>query len=131
MAIQYTWNITRLEYYPSKDGFNKVINTVHWTYTATDEQYTSYVFGSKQLDTDNLDPNKHVEYDKMTEEVVIKWVTGSMGSAAVDELQAILRKNLNDQRAPINVIANPPWYQNPANTGEMVPPNPIPVGDSA
>ena len=40
MAISYTWNVSTVDTYPTKDSKSDVVHNVHWRLTATDDSNT-------------------------------------------------------------------------------------------
>ena len=37
MAIAYTWDVSTVDTYPTKDSKSDVVHNVHWRLTATDD----------------------------------------------------------------------------------------------
>ncbi len=62
MAIGYTWNVSTVDTYPTKNGKSDVVYNVHWRLTATDDtnkdgdgnNWTAEVYGSQLVDTSDL-----------------------------------------------------------------------------
>ena len=62
MAINYAWDVSTVDTYPTKDSNSDVVYNVHWRLTATDDTnkdsegnyWTAGVYGSQGLDTDSI-----------------------------------------------------------------------------
>ena len=71
--MEYTWDFTEVEVYPTmtKDGveYSDVLHTIHWTYTASegDDSQTHI----DRLELDLSDMTGFVPYSELTRETVI------------------------------------------------------------
>ena len=62
MAIGYTWDVSTVDTYPTKDSKSDVVYNVHWRLTATDDtnkdsdgnNWTATTYGSQGVDTSDL-----------------------------------------------------------------------------
>ena len=109
MATEFTWSIPTLEYFPSKDGFNDVVHIIHWVLVGTDGDLSSSVYGTQNLNTDDLNPDKYVAYDNLTFETVVSWLEESLGVDRINELHTIVQQNIDNMKNPPNVVTPPPW----------------------
>ena len=55
MAIQYTWDVNTVEVYPSHDGNDNVIHTVHWKLKGVDGSYQHTEIGIANLNTADIE----------------------------------------------------------------------------
>lgn len=106
MAIVYTWCFPTLDVIYSEDGFQNVVQTVHWTYTAVDGDYTASSYGTVGLPAPG---QPFTAYDDLTPEIVQGWVVGVMGQEKVDAMNASLANNIASQKNPTGGALPPPW----------------------
>ena len=95
MAISYSWNVSTVDTYPTKDSKSDVVHNVHWRLTATDDSNTvkdmdgndipvsANVYGSQSLDTSDLSSFK--AFADLTASDVQGWVETALGSDKVSE----------------------------------------------
>lgn len=101
MATTFTWGINTLER-ETDDGF---VFTAHYTVDANDGTYSSGAYGSIGFER----PENLIPYADLTKEAVIGWVKEALGGQEkVDEIEAALQAQLNEQRAPTKA-AGVPW----------------------
>lgn len=117
MAITYTWAVNNLER-TTADG---VVNTVHYTVSATDGTYNSGAYGSVGVNGEVTIP-----YGELTEEVCVGWVKAALGNEinetdeegnertaeertalAVGQVEAALAAQINEQAAPTRASGKP------------------------
>ncbi len=97
----FTWKIAQLER-ETADGF---VFTAHYTVDANDGTYSSGAYGSVGFER----PENLIPYADLTEEVVVGWVKEALGGdEKVDEIQAALQEQLDQQRNPTKA-AGVPW----------------------
>ena len=91
MAISYTWNVSTVDTYPTKDSKSDVVYNVHWRLKATDDtnkdsegnNWTAEVYGTQVVDTSDLSSFK--AFADLTASDVQGWVEAAMGE---DEVQS-------------------------------------------
>lgn len=101
-ATTFAWNVAQMERHASSG----IVMTVHYTVDANDGTYSAGAYGSVGLEApeDNVIP-----YADLTPEVVIGWTQAKLGGdEKVNEIQAALQKQLDEQRAP-SVAQGMPW----------------------
>jgi hypothetical protein len=87
--VNYKWVISSLDA-KIKDGeLEKIIETVHWRYQATDAEHTADVYGSVGLD--KPEASSFINADQLTKETVISWLEAKLD---VDALKISLDKQL-------------------------------------
>ena len=109
MAINYTWDVSTVDTYPTKDSKSDVIYTVHWRLTATDDTnkdsdgnfWSSYNYGSQILDTSDLSSFK--AFASVTASDVQGWVEAAMGSDEVTEMKTSLDGQIAKMITPNSV----------------------------
>jgi hypothetical protein len=94
MTTTFKWEIAQLER-TTADG---VVFTVHYTVAASDGTYSSSAYGSLGLEQPEDDI---IPYADLTPEIVIGWVQEKLGGPEkVDEIEAALQAQLDEQHAP-------------------------------
>ena len=109
MAISYTWNVSTVDTYPTKDSKSDVVHNVHWRLTATDDtnkdsdgnNWTAEVYGSQSVDTSDLSSFK--VFADLTASDVQGWVEAALGADKVTELKAGLDANIAEKVTPTSV----------------------------
>jgi hypothetical protein len=102
MATEFNWGVAQLERHLS-DG---VVYTVHYTIEAFDGTYRSSAYGSLGLDAP--DDDDLIAYADLTPEIVIDWVKEKFGEEKVDEIEAALQAQIDQQKTP-TTGAGLPW----------------------
>ena len=101
-ATAFTWNVVQMERH-SSDG---IVMTVHYSVDAHDGTYSSGAYGSVGLEAPE---GNVIPYADLTPEIVIGWVKEKLGGEEkVNEIQAALQKQLDEQRAP-SIAQGMPW----------------------
>lgn len=97
----FTWKIAQLER-ETADGF---VFTAHYTVDANDGTYSAGAYGSVGFER----PENLIPYADLTEDLVVAWTQEALGGEEkVNEIQAALQANLNEQRQPTKA-AGTPW----------------------
>ena len=94
MAIGYTWNVSTVDTYPTKDSKSDVIYNVHWRITATDDtnkdsdgnNWTATSYGTQSVDTSDL--SSFTAFADLKASDVQGWVETAMGSDAVTAMKS-------------------------------------------
>lgn len=101
--MEYKINITRLEYIPTYNTYEKVVNRVYWNYEAIKGSIVTGIGGS----TDLTPPKSiFVPFDNLQEDIVIGWISGSLD---IDNLQSTLNNSIDNIENPKIIQSNPPW----------------------
>jgi hypothetical protein len=93
--VNYNWIISDLVAKIQDGDLEKVIETVHWRYQATDGEHTADVYGSVGLEAPDAESFK--PFEEVTEADVIAWLESKLD---VEAMQEGLSKQLD-------AIANP------------------------
>jgi hypothetical protein len=97
----FTWHIANLER-ETADGF---VFTAHYTIDANDGTYNAGAYGSVGFER----PENLIPFADLQEDVVIAWVQEAIGGEEkVNEIQAALQAQLDEQRHP-SKAAGVPW----------------------
>ena len=109
MAINYAWDVSTVDTYPTKDSNSDVVYNVHWRLTATDDAnndsdgnpQTADVYGSQALDTDSI--SSFVAFGSLDAAKVQSWVEAALTSDTVTELKAGLDAQIAEKITPTSV----------------------------
>ena len=109
MAISYTWDVSTVDTYPTKDSKSDVVYNVHWRLKATDDtnkdsdgnNWTADVYGSQGLDTSDLSSFKAFADLKASD--VQGWVEAALGADKVTAMKAGLDANIAEKVTPTSV----------------------------
>ena len=109
MAINYTWDVSTVDTYPTKDSKSDVVHNVHWRLKATDDtnkdsdgnNWTADVYGSQVVDTSDLSSFK--AFADLTASDVQGWVEAALGADTVTAKKASLDANIAAKITPTSV----------------------------
>jgi hypothetical protein len=106
--ITYNWNFDPLTVGTTLDGFENVVLTVHWQYTAISGSYSARTIGTQDF---SFNPNQEnfIPFDQLTKEIVEGWVVQAMGENRIHEMQESLASQIEEQISPKVVNMSPPW----------------------
>ena len=110
MAIGYTWDVSTVDTYPTKDSKSDVVYNVHWRLTATDDtnkdsngdNWTATVYGTQSLDTSDL--SSFIEWSSLKASDVQGWVETAMGSDTVTAMKTALDEQIAEKVSPTSVL---------------------------
>lgn len=106
MAITYTWIISQLDCIPSEDGYQNVVQTVHWRLRGVDGGHSAEVYGSVALPGPG---QPFTSYTDLTQDQVVGWVETALGPEQVLEYQANIAQQIASQINPPIVTPPLPW----------------------
>ena len=109
MAINYAWDVSTVDTYPTKDSNSDVVYNVHWRLTATDDAnndadgnpQTATVYGSQGLDTDSI--SSFTAFADLTSSDVQGWVEAALGADEVTAMKASLDAQIAEKITPTSV----------------------------
>ena len=109
MAISYTWDVSTVDTYPTKDSKSDVVHNVHWRLKATDDtnkdsngnNWTAEVYGSQLVDTSDL--SSFTAFADLTASDVQGWVEAALGADEVTAMKASLDANIAEKITPTSV----------------------------
>ena len=105
--MELTWHINQMQCYPEYEGNADVVFTVHWSLTATEDEYVGYAYGSVGL---TLDPEAtYVPYADLTKEQVIGWVKDALGAEQVVAYETSVADQIAVQQNPPVLTPPLPW----------------------
>lgn len=107
MPMEITWNINQMDAYPEYEGSTNVVFTVHWSVTATEDEYVGYSYGSVGL---TLDPEAtFTPFAELTKEQVVGWVHAALGEDQVVAIETSVANQIAIQQNPPVVTPPLPW----------------------
>ena len=109
MAIGYTWDVSTVDTYPTKDSKSDVVYNVHWRLTATDDtnkdsegnNWTATTYGSQGVDTSDL--SSFTAFADLTASDVQGWVEAALGADEVTAMKAELDAKIAELITPTSV----------------------------
>jgi len=109
MAINYAWDVSTVDTYPTKDSNADVVYNVHWRLTATDDtnqdsdgnNWTATSYGSQAVDTSDL--SSFTAFADLTASDVQGWVEAALGADEVTAMKAALDAQIAEKITPTSV----------------------------
>ena len=110
MAIEFAWDVKKVEVYPNLDGNEDVIHRVHWRLTATDTENLNELgtrnimeqeIGIVDFNTSNI--TNFISLDSLDSATVESWVESSIGSEQLQDFKDNLENRINKQVNPTSV----------------------------
>ena len=107
MAITYKWTINALDAKISHDGKSNVVDTIHWSYLAS-EDHEAGVHEVSSIGTHSIeyDKDNFLEYDNIKESDVITWLEAGLD---VDAMKANLNAQIALLKVPVNKTFHAPF----------------------
>ena len=106
MANTYKWTINALDAKISHDSKDNVINTIHWGYSAVDDDDDTKVASSIGTHSVEYDADNFTEYDSLQKSDVIAWLEDELD---VDAMKAGLDAQIALLKAPVNKTFHNPF----------------------
>ena len=105
MAINYTWDVSTVDTYPTKDSNADVVYNVHWKLKATDDtnkdsngnNWSAELYGTQVLNTKSI--SSFVAFGSLDAAKVQGWVEAAMGADEVSRWKGILDRKIADDMA--------------------------------
>ena len=104
MAINYTWNVSTVDTYPTLDGNVDVVYNVHWKLNAEDtdnNNCTASIYGTQVVDT--ADIGDFIAFADLTNSDVQGWVEAAIGADEVQSLKDKLDALIAEKITPTSV----------------------------
>ena len=109
MAINYTWDVSTVDTYPTKDSKSDVVYNVHWRLKATDDtnkdsdgnNWTADVYVTQVVDTSDL--SSFTAFADLTASDVQGWVEAALGADSVTAKKASLDAEIAEKVTPTSV----------------------------
>ena len=109
MAIGYTWDVSTVDTYPTKDSKSDVVYNVHWRLKATDDtnkdsdgnNWTAEVYGTQVVNTSDLSSFK--AFADLTASDVQGWVEAALTADTVTAMKTSLDAEIAEKVTPTSV----------------------------
>lgn len=99
--MNYTWEITGIKRKNTSDLSNVIVQT-YWKKVGTDEDGNQGTFsGATPFDLSTVDPDNFVEYEDLTEEMVLSWIQSVVIGGYEDHVNGVIAKQIEDQVNPV------------------------------
>lgn len=122
MAITYTWKVTGLRKIESSGDLDNVVIGTRWEKIGTDENGNEGKFvGATPFKPSDVDPNSFVDWNNLTEEVVLSWIKPVVVGTYEDHVNEQIAKQIRDKKSPVTEVQHMPWDPNPPT---VTPPTP-------
>jgi len=106
--VTYDWNCKTVDCYPEQNSEADVVYNVHWIVTGTSDQldpegnpYSATNIGTQVLDTSSI--TNFIPFDQLTNDEVVAWTKGAMGSEQVAEIESNIEKQIQDLITPTSI----------------------------
>lgn len=104
MQATYTWEIKSMKCYPLAQGNEKVVFSVDWACTATQDNHSAYDYGSCGIEYAG---GEFKPYEKLKNEDVVKWLWDN--GIDKDQVEQNLQGQINAKINPKSVELPLPW----------------------
>jgi len=109
MAINYTWDVSTCDCYPTKSGKSNVVHIVHWRLKGTDDSnndsngnpQTAEAYNSVDLDTSDL--SSFTNWSSLDAAKVQSWVEAALGADEITKLKALIDAQIAEKVSPTSV----------------------------
>ena len=111
MAMTYTWKIKNLKKTNVPNtNLTDVIVATRWIVTGTDEDGNSAEYeGATPFRASEVDPNNFVDFNNLTEEVVISWIQQVVIGDYLKRVYEEIDKQINKFKRPTSDVDYFPW----------------------
>ena len=111
MALTYNWKLNSLKKTSAANLSNVVIGTT-WTLTGTDaDNYSGTFSGATPFKVAELDPSSFIDYNSLTEDIVLGWVQAVVVGSYKDHIDEQINKQIRDKKNPVEEASGNtlPW----------------------
>jgi hypothetical protein len=119
--MNYTWKLKSLKRKDSEELKNIIVQT-YWEKIGTDEDGNTGSFqGATPFDLTTVDPDNFVEYEDLTEEMVLSWIQSIVVGLYADRVNKEIADQIEEKKNPtVEVFSGFPW-----DPEEEVTPTPL------
>jgi hypothetical protein len=111
--MNYTWKLKSLKKINTETVNNAVVQTF-WTKTGTDENGNEGIFqGTTPFELSSVDPNNFVNYEDLTEEIVLEWIKSVVVGDYEEHVNEQIQKKINEKINLIEDVKNHEFPWNP------------------
>jgi len=106
MAINYTWDVSNCDVFPTKSSKSNVVHSVHWRLTGIDDTnndadgnpQSHFIIGVEELDTSDL--SNFTNWSSLDAATVQGWVESSLGEDKVTALKQNIDNVIAEKVSP-------------------------------
>lgn len=109
--LTYNWKLNSLRKTSAANLSNVVIGTT-WSLTGTDaDNYSGTFSGATPFKVAELDPSSFIDYNSLTEDIVLGWVQAVVVGSYKDHIDEQINKQIRDKKNPVEEATgnNLPW----------------------
>lgn len=104
----YTWTILRLDAYPTYEGVEHAVYSMHWRLAADDGAgHSAYCYGTQSAGP--INPNDFTPFNELTEAQVLGWLEAAMGQEQIARIKADADAQIEQQINPTSESLPVPW----------------------
>ena len=107
MAITHTWDVVKLDVYPSRNGRTDVVGAIHWRVGGGEGGATAAANGSVDLKFDAAAP--FTPYPDLTKAQVIGWLKAALGPMQTAAIEDYVTQQVAEQLNPPVTHPPLPW----------------------
>ena len=106
MAINYAWDVSTVDTYPTKDSNSDVVYNVHWRFFAKDDSEVPYIANEYGVYSVEYDKSNFITYSKLKKEDVVGWLEAGLD---IDQMKKNLDNEIESKKNPVENHLNPNW----------------------
>ena len=99
--ITYDWNCKTVDVHPQEEGETNVVYNVHWIVIGVDGDYSATIVGTQIVSLS--EGGAFIPFEDLTNEIVVEWTKDAMGKDQVDQIEASIAGQIEDQKNPVSV----------------------------
>lgn len=99
--ITYDWNCKTVDVHPQEEGQTNVVYNVHWIVTGVDGDYSATYIGTQVVPLS--EGGTFIPFEDLTNEIVVGWTKAAIGQDEVDQVEASIAGQIEDQKNPVSV----------------------------
>ncbi len=112
MVTEIIWRVEDLECLSQVDSFEKIVHKIIWRVDAVNGHFNCYVGGVVEV-THNNNSDTYIQYDDLTEEIVVNWVKETLGidktKESEDTVTSLIDEDMETAQHPIELKISLPW----------------------
>jgi hypothetical protein len=108
--MNYTWKLKSLKRKDTENIKNIIVQT-YWEKIGTNEnEITGSFHGATPFDLTTIDPNNFVEYEDLTEEMILEWVKSVVVDSYEEHVNQQIEKQIQEKENPATEVTEEfPW----------------------
>lgn len=108
--MNYTWKLKSLKRKDSEELTNIIVQT-YWEKIGTDDEGNTGTFnGATPFDLSSVDPDNFVNYEDLTEEMVLGWIQSVVVGSYEQHVNELIAKQIDEKVNPITEVTSEfPW----------------------